>query len=90
MFANPQNWRQQYVTITLSDPHIPAGYVLEGGSDGAPDRYIDPVTGSNTGIQQYMGGVNSGGFPQYTVDPTQRADFPNGLNRDGSNKPIGQ
>lgn len=83
VYANPLNWSQQYVTISSSDPNIPGGYVLEGGCDGAPDRYIDPVTGSNTGIQQYMGGVNSGGFPPYTSDPTQRPDYPNGILFDG-------
>jgi hypothetical protein len=78
VYVNPQNFRQQYVTAMWGDPNIPAGYVLTGGSDGAVDRWIWP-NGQNTGIQQYMAGVNSGGFPAYTGDSTQRSDYPNGI-----------
>lgn len=41
----------------------PLRYILTSGSDGAPDA----------ALQQYVAGLNSGGFPAYTGDPTQVA-----------------
>lgn len=77
VWANPNNWSQLYVTGIYNDPNVPAGYVLESGSDGAPDA----------ALIQFMGGQNSGGFPQYTGDPSQVAaqpNWPNGIRKDGN------
>jgi hypothetical protein len=77
VYGNPNNWKQLYVTGFYGDPNVPAGYVLESGSDGAPDA----------ALIQFMGGVNSGGFPAYTGDPTQTAiqpNWPNGIRKDGN------
>lgn len=72
IFYNPANPKQQYMTTTYRDPNIPAGYVDSQGSDGAtPER-----------TQQYVAGINSGGFPAYTDDPTQATatpSWPNGI-----------
>lgn len=78
MWANPNNFKQLYVTSFYGDPGVPAGYVLESGSDGAPDA----------ALIQFMGGLNSGGFPAYTGDPSQVAAQPkyiNGILKDGNN-----
>lgn len=61
VWLNSSNFRQQYVTTLANDPNVPAGYVPTGGSDGAPD----------SALQQYVAGLNSGGYPAYTSDPTQ-------------------
>lgn len=74
VFANPQNWKQQYVTAIRQDPNVPAGYVLTSGSDGAIDG----------ALQVYVAGVNSlcpdarshptqGVSAFYVDDPTQDA-----------------
>lgn len=78
VWANPNNWRQMYITASYNDPNVPAGYVLEDGSDGAPTE----------ALQEFMEGVNSGGFPAYRGDANypgvpQRADYPNGILFDG-------
>lgn len=49
VWVNPANFRQQYVTALMNDPHVPAGYILTSGSDGATD----------SALQQYVAGVNS-------------------------------
>jgi hypothetical protein len=67
VYISPTNYRVQYVTALVNDPNVPAGYILTSGSDGAPDQ----------ALQQYVAGVNSGGFPAYTGDPTQAAVSPN-------------
>lgn len=56
-FANPANWGQVYYTTIPNDPGVPAGYVLEGGVDGAPDR----------DEQFFVAGTCSGGYPRYPV-----------------------
>jgi hypothetical protein len=78
VYGNPNDWSQLYVTGFYGDPNVPAGYVLESGSDGAPDA----------ALIQFMGGQNSGGFPAYTGDPSQVAAQPkyiNGIFKDGNN-----
>lgn len=69
VYLNPNNYRQQYVTALQNDANVPAGWILTGGSDGAADSQI----------QTLQAGINSGGFPAYTRDPSQRADWPNGI-----------
>lgn len=69
VYLNPNNYRQQYVTAIANDPNVPAGWILTGGSDGAPDA----------ALQTMRAGINSGGFPAYTGDPSQRPDWPNGI-----------
>lgn len=69
-FYNPANPAQQYQTITLSDPNIPAGWLNTQGSDGA-----QPAA-----LKQYTAGINSGGFPAYEGDPGQAANVPNAIN----------
>lgn len=61
VYFNPNNFKQTYTTALINDPNVPAGYVLSSGSDGAPDA----------ALQQYVAGVNSGGYPAYTGDTTQ-------------------
>ena len=63
VWANPNNWSQTYSTMLNPDAGVPAGWVLESGSDGAPDA----------ALQTDVAGVNSGGFPPYTEDPGQAA-----------------
>ena len=70
VWVNPANYKQRYYTSTPNDPGVPAGWVLTGGSDGAADM---PV-------MQYQAGINSGGFPAYTNDPTQVAAQPKWIN----------
>jgi hypothetical protein len=69
VWVNPNNYHQKYISGYLGDPGVPAGYILTGGSDGATDE----------ALKHYDAGVNSGGFPKYTGDPTQRSDWPNGI-----------
>lgn len=69
IYYNPANPKQQYMTILNPDPNIPAGYLDSQGFDRA-----QPAA-----TQQYVGGVNSGGYPKYTGDSTQRTDYPNGI-----------
>ena len=69
VWVNPANFKQQYVTALISDPNVPAGYILTAGSDGAQDQPLQTV----------RAGINSGGFPGYTEDPSQRTDWPNGI-----------
>lgn len=68
-YFNPNQPSQKYWTALVNDPNIPAGYLDSQGSDGA----IPAAT------QRYVAGVNSGGFPKYKGDPTQRSDYPNGI-----------
>jgi hypothetical protein len=64
VWLDTNNYRLQYVTMLASDPGKPANFtILTSGSDGAPDE----------ALQQYVAGLNSGGFPAYTGDPTQVA-----------------
>ena len=68
VWLNPANLKQQFVTALVNDPAVPAGYILSSGSDGAPNQALQgPI----------LAGVNSGGFPAYTGDPTQAAVSPN-------------
>lgn len=53
------------MTISATDPNIPAGYVDTQGSDRAT-----PMA-----LQVYSAGVNSGGFPIYG-DPANAAPLP--------------
>lgn len=69
VYVNPANYGQKYVTTVRADPNVPAGWILTSGSDGAQDMPI----------QQLQAGINSGGFPAYTRDPSQRSDWPNGV-----------
>ena len=69
VWLNPTNFAIKYTTALANDPNVPAGYILTGGSDGAADMPL----------QTFVAGVNSGGFPAYTGDPTQRTDWPNGI-----------
>lgn len=67
VFYNPANPKQQYTTLNPADPNIPAGYLDSQGSDGAtPER-----------TQQFVAGINSGGYPAYTGDATQSTATPN-------------
>ena len=66
IFYNPNNTKQQYQTISASDPNIPAGYLNSQGSDGAIPA----------ALKVYTAGINSGGFPAYTGDPTKQAVTP--------------
>ena len=66
----------QYIATSTSDPNIPAGFVLTGGSDGAED----------SALQVFQTGYHSGGFPVIAIpDPndTQAAAYggkaPNGI-----------
>lgn len=59
VWLNPLNLKQQYVTALRSDPNVPSGYILTGGSDGAPDA----------ALQQFVAGVNSL-CPDLRVHPT--------------------
>lgn len=61
VWANPNDYSQMYITALINDPNVPAGYVLESGSDGAPDA----------ALQEYEAGTNSGGFPAYIEDQSQ-------------------
>lgn len=57
------------MTTTYSDPNIPAGWLDSQGSDrGIPEA-----------VKHYTAGINSGGYPKYTSDATQRSDYPNGV-----------
>ncbi len=58
VFYDAQNPRNQIRCISASDPAIPPGWVLSGGSDGAID--IAP--------QSFVPGSASGGFPTYPVN----------------------
>lgn len=71
VWVNPNNFKSpNYQTCIANDPNVPAGYILTGGSDGAQDMPS----------QQYVAGINSGGFPAYTEDPSQVAAQPNWIN----------
>ena len=74
VYANPQNFHQQYITTIRGDPGIPTGYILTSGSDGAIDE----------ALQTYVAGINSlcpdarvhptfGVSAYYVDDPTQDA-----------------
>jgi hypothetical protein len=63
VYVSPTNYHTQYVTSITNDPNVPAGYILTSGSDGMAD----------VPQQQYMAGINSGGFPSYTGDQTQKS-----------------
>lgn len=79
VWLNSTNLKQQYVTSIAADPNVPAGYILTGGSDGAPDA----------ALQQYVAGVNSGGFPAYTGDAAQAANPQGWINGIFTSKPGG-
>lgn len=71
-FYNPASPKSKYWTTTYNDPNIPAGWLDSQGSDGA----------TPAATQQYVAGLNSGGFPKYTGDATQIAanpSWPNGI-----------
>jgi hypothetical protein len=69
VWVNSTNYHQKYITALINDPNVPAGFILTSGSDGATDE----------ALQVYKAGINSGGFPAYTGDPSQRSDWPNGV-----------
>ena len=64
-FYNPANPKQQYQTISASDPNIPAGWLNTQGSDGAI-----PMA-----LKVYSAGQASGGFPPYG-DPARITNVP--------------
>jgi hypothetical protein len=67
-FYNPANPKQQYQTISASDPNIPSGWLDTQGSDGAiPEA-----------MKVYSVGTASGGFPAYG-DLTTNVRWPNGI-----------
>lgn len=70
-YYNPANPKQQYQTISASDPNIPAGYLDTQGSDGA----------TPAALQVFVAGQASGGFPPYGVAPniTNVPRQPNGI-----------
>jgi hypothetical protein len=55
VWADPNNFANKYYAMSLADPNVPAGYIQEGGSDGAPDR----------DVQIFKPGAASGGYPDY-------------------------
>jgi hypothetical protein len=69
VWVNPANYAQKYWSGIPNDSGAPAGWVLTGGSDGASD----------SALQTYVGGVNSGGFPAYAGDGNSGNKNPNGL-----------
>ena len=75
-YYNPANPKQQYQTISASDPNIPAGWLDTQGSDGAiPEA-----------LKIYSVGTASGGYPKYG-DLTTNPTWPNGiLNSPSGNK----
>ena len=83
VFYNPANPKQQYETISASDPNIPAGYLDSQGSDGAQPE----------AMKLHSVGVNSGGPMPYTGDATQAANPQGWLNGVlggyGGGKPTG-
>lgn len=70
VYVSPTDYALKYVTALVNDPGVPAGYILTSGSDGAADA----------ALQQYVAGINSGGYPAYTGDPTQAAVNPRYIN----------
>lgn len=79
VYLNPNNFKQSYITSILNDPGVPAGYVLTGGSDGAPD----------SALKQFVAGINSGGYPAYTGDAAQAANPQGWINGVFTSKPGG-
>lgn len=68
-----------FETLLLNDPLVPAGFLF-AGSDGAFDVPQKELTA----------GLNSGGWPPYTGDPTQVAvsrRYVNGLIAPGQGAP---
>ncbi len=61
VYYNPANPHQLYWTILDNDANVPAGYVDSQGVDGAQPAQL----------QQYVAGVNSGGYPRYIGQPDQ-------------------
>lgn len=55
MWVDPNNSANKYFAIHADDANVPAGYVLQSGSDGSDDR----------AFQTYKPGAYSGGFPAY-------------------------
>lgn len=77
VWVNPSAPRSNYVTTIPNDPNVPAGYVLTNTSDGSWQG-VDGVHDQD--LQQYVGGVNSGGYPPYAGDPaTAGNSSPNGI-----------
>lgn len=62
VFVNPANPKQKLYTSNQQDPAIPAGWVQTNTSDGSWQG-VDGKTDQN--LQQYQGGLWSGGFPAY-------------------------
>ena len=60
VFVNPANPKQQ--VLTLDKSQAPAGYVQSNTSDGSA-QIVDGATDQD--LQQFVGGLWSGGFPQY-------------------------
>lgn len=81
IFRDPVNPLNTFQALRTDDPAIPPGYVF-CGSDGAMDvPQLFPET---------RAGVNSGGWPPYTGDPTQVAVnplYPNGITTVVGNTP---
>ncbi len=79
-YYNPASPKQQYQTISSSDPNIPAGYLNTQGSDGAIPEALKVIAGP---------GLASGGYPAYG-DLTTNPTWPNGiLGGYGGGKPTG-
>ena len=51
-----------YITTIVNDPNVPTGYYLSNTSDGS-GQFADGQTDQQ--LQQYKGGLWSGGFPPY-------------------------
>lgn len=82
-YYNPANPKQQYETISASDPDIPVGYLNTQGSDGAIPEALKVLSV----------GIASGGFPKYQSSQnelTNAPTWPNGImNGYGGGKPTG-
>jgi hypothetical protein len=77
-FYNPQNPKQQYQTISASDPNIPAGWLDTQGSDGATPMalkvYDAGINNQGAGAVGYL--ANADGDPQQRIN---QPNWPNGI-----------
>jgi hypothetical protein len=77
VWVSTSNPAKQYITSINNDPNVPAGYILSNTSDGSC-QCVDGKTDQN--LQQFVGGINSGGYPAYNGDPsTIGKQNPNGI-----------
>lgn len=68
VFYNPANPKQRFLTMSASDPAIPAGWLNSQGSDFATPE----------ALKVYSVGIASGGYPPYG-DLTTNPTWPNGI-----------